>query len=167
MKSHAFSRTFSTCQCDFVTHEHWKHQKKHHFTDKEDGYAKNSEDDANELFEALQQFFTLFSEYQVPDFYIAGEAASANHIPRMVKRVEAGNKEDKLKINLKGFMVGSPFVNMKFQTTFSESWFNMGLIDGEQRKEVEAVENKLQSFIQEKKLEEAHGQLFKLVIVPN
>ncbi|CAG7728840.1 unnamed protein product, partial [Allacma fusca] len=44
---------------------------------------------------------------------------------------------------------------MKFQTTFSESWFNMGLIDGEQRKEVEAVENKLQSFIQEKKLEEA------------
>ncbi|CAG7829532.1 unnamed protein product, partial [Allacma fusca] len=89
------------------------------FTDKEDGYAKNSEDDANELFEALQQFFTLFSEYQVPDFYIAGEAASANHIPRMVKRVEAGNKEEKLKINLKGFMVGSPFVNMKFQTTFS------------------------------------------------
>ncbi|CAG7731290.1 unnamed protein product, partial [Allacma fusca] len=120
------------------------------FTDKDDGYARNSEDDVNEV------FFTLFPEFQVPDMYFAGEAASANHIPRMVKRVEAGNKEEKAKINLKGFVVGSPFVNMKFQATFSNSWFSMGLIDGEQRKEVEAIENKIQSLIQEKKLEEVH-----------
>ncbi|CAG7785900.1 unnamed protein product [Allacma fusca] len=137
------------------------------FTDKEDGYAKNSEDDANEVFEALQQFFTLFSEFQAPDLYFAGEGASANHIPRMVKRVEEGNKAEKLKINLKGFMVGSPFLDMKFQTTFSSSWFSMGLIDREQRKEVEAVENKIQSLIQEKKLEDAHVELFKLIIASN
>ncbi|CAG7829253.1 unnamed protein product [Allacma fusca] len=56
---------------------------------------------------------------------------------------------------------------MKIQSTFSDSWFNMGLIDGEQRKEVEAVENKIQSLIQEKKFVEAHEELFKLIVVPN
>ncbi|CAG7829524.1 unnamed protein product [Allacma fusca] len=136
------------------------------FTDKEGGYAENSEDDATEVFEALQQMFTLFPEYQVPDFYFAGDVLSANHIPRMVKRVEAGNKEGKLKINLKGLLVGSPFMNMRIQALFSDSWYNIGLIDEEQKKEVEAVENKVQTLIDEKKWEEAHAEIFKLIIVP-
>ncbi|CAG7816569.1 unnamed protein product [Allacma fusca] len=43
------------------------------FTDMEEGYAKNKEDEAAELFKALQQFFTLFHEYRKREFFIAGE----------------------------------------------------------------------------------------------
>ncbi|CAG7724979.1 unnamed protein product, partial [Allacma fusca] len=39
----------------------------------EEGYAKNKEDEAAELYEALQQFFTLFHEYRKREFFIAGE----------------------------------------------------------------------------------------------
>ncbi|EEC04461.1 serine carboxypeptidase, putative [Ixodes scapularis] len=45
------------------------------FTERDQGYARSQEDVARDLFEALQQFFTLFVEYAANDFYIAGEAA--------------------------------------------------------------------------------------------
>lgn len=44
------------------------------FTGREEGYARNQSDVARDLFEALQQFFTLFHEYSGNDFYVTGES---------------------------------------------------------------------------------------------
>ena len=44
------------------------------FTDSDDGYARNEEDVARDLYSAITQFFTLFPEYVTRDFYITGES---------------------------------------------------------------------------------------------
>ncbi|KAG0445733.1 hypothetical protein HPB47_015465 [Ixodes persulcatus] len=44
------------------------------FTESEEGYARNLNDTSRNLFEALQQFFTLFPEYVDNDFYVGGES---------------------------------------------------------------------------------------------
>ncbi|CAN8013300.1 unnamed protein product, partial [Ixodes persulcatus] len=44
------------------------------FSERDQGYARSQEDVARDLFEALQQFFSLFVEYAANDFYVAGES---------------------------------------------------------------------------------------------
>lgn len=44
------------------------------FTKSDEGYVTNEAEVGRDLFEALQQFFTLFSEYADNDFYITGES---------------------------------------------------------------------------------------------
>lgn len=44
------------------------------FTEDEAGYAKNEKDVGNDLFSAIKQFFTLFSELRGNAFYITGES---------------------------------------------------------------------------------------------
>lgn len=44
------------------------------FTPDPDGYVKTFDQAALDLYEALQQFFTLFNEYSKTDFYITGES---------------------------------------------------------------------------------------------
>ncbi|KAG0422662.1 hypothetical protein HPB47_001552 [Ixodes persulcatus] len=47
------------------------------FTQQDQGYAHNESDVGRDLFEALQQFFTLFPEYVGNDFYATGESYAA------------------------------------------------------------------------------------------
>ncbi|CAG7820851.1 unnamed protein product, partial [Allacma fusca] len=51
------------------------------FAANEDAYANNSDEEAAEIYEALKQFFTLFSDFQPRDFYLAGETYAATQIP--------------------------------------------------------------------------------------
>ena len=44
------------------------------FTDKDEGYATNQVQVAKDLYEALRQFFLVFTEVQQSDFYITGES---------------------------------------------------------------------------------------------
>ncbi|CAG7699011.1 unnamed protein product [Allacma fusca] len=44
------------------------------FADDDAGFAKTSEDEAQEVYNALIQFFTIFPEYQKNDFYMTGLA---------------------------------------------------------------------------------------------
>ena len=53
------------------------------FTHNDDGYAKDEDDVARDLYEALRQFFTLFSEYRKNDFYITGESYAVDMYLRL------------------------------------------------------------------------------------
>lgn len=44
------------------------------FTDKDEGYSTRIIDIGQNLFIAMQQFFSLFSEYASNDFYVTGES---------------------------------------------------------------------------------------------
>ncbi|CAG7818374.1 unnamed protein product [Allacma fusca] len=108
------------------------------FADNHTAYANNSDDEADELHEALVQFFTLFCEYQTQDFYLAGETYAAPFIAHTAKKIDAENAKGSLKINLKGFVMGSPFLDvehmLKNQVKF---YYNLGLIDKKQSKELQ------------------------------
>ncbi|CAG7659250.1 unnamed protein product, partial [Allacma fusca] len=91
--------------------------------------------EAEELYEALVQFFTLFCEYQTQNFYLAGEAYAASSIAHTAKKIDAENAKGSLKINLKGFVLGSPFLDFQYAMKNQvEFYYNLGLIDKKQSK---------------------------------
>ncbi|CAG7825053.1 unnamed protein product, partial [Allacma fusca] len=137
------------------------------FTDKE-GSDSTKEDESAEIYEALIQFFTLFSEYAKNDFYLAGEFAAAEHAPRVVLVIHDNNaKGPKVTINLKGMMFGSPILNMPVQMQFANYYYNMGAITEEQRDLIMIEEEMIRTLIKDKKFKEAHDVIIKIVMFPN
>lgn len=65
------------------------------FTQSEDGYGTNQFDVDCDLFEALQQPFTLFNEYAQDDFYNTGELWVSHYennlIPRILLTISLGH----------------------------------------------------------------------------
>lgn len=50
------------------------------FTQRDEGYTRNETDVGRDLFEALQQFFTLFPEYVGNAFYATGESYAGAYL---------------------------------------------------------------------------------------
>ena len=75
------------------------------FTGKDECYAKSEEDVASDLFDALQQFFTLFPDLrQNNDFFVSGESYAGKYVPAITFKIHTMNEatKDKTKlINLK------------------------------------------------------------------
>ena len=75
------------------------------FTGKDECYAKNEEDVASDLYEALQQFFTLFPDLrQNNDFFVSGESYAGKYVPAITFKIHTMNeatKDKKKLINLK------------------------------------------------------------------
>ncbi|CAG7827535.1 unnamed protein product, partial [Allacma fusca] len=103
------------------------------FSDTEDAFANNSGEEGDEIYEALHQFFTLFKEFQEREFYLAGENYAASFIPYIVRRIETENDKGELKINVKGFIIGSPFIDVQ-QLYKAQALYDFGLIDLDQKK---------------------------------
>ncbi|CAG7829004.1 unnamed protein product [Allacma fusca] len=138
------------------------------FTDKEGGYDRNTENESAEVYEALTQFFTLFSEYAKNDFYLAGEVVAADLSPGIVSVIHENNeKGPKVKINLKGMIFGSPMFNMPVQLHYGKYFHNMGLVDEKQRDMIITEEEKVAALIKEKKFKEAHDVITKIIVFPN
>ncbi|CAG7824705.1 unnamed protein product [Allacma fusca] len=111
------------------------------YSSNEEGYAKNTDDEAQEVYEALVQFFTVFKEFQPNDFYMAGIAYAGAFIPSIGYKIDKANADAPVKINLKGFLVDSPLLDISKQTAFvSGHYFALGLIDDEQRQELARIE---------------------------
>jgi len=81
---------------------------------------------------ALQNFFSIFQEYQKNDFYITGESYAGTYIPHLVKQIVKYSKENKnaIKINIKGFLIGNPYTSEEtdFEDSMVEFGFSHGLI---------------------------------------
>jgi len=60
---------------------------------------------ANDLFEGLQQFFTLFAELQDNEFYITGESYAGKYIPALGFKIDQESATAKMK--LKGLAIGA------------------------------------------------------------
>lgn len=76
------------------------------FTDHDAGYARTETDVANDLYEALQQFFTVFHDYRKLDFYLTGESYAGKYVPAIGYKIDQENPSAKLYINLKGIAIG-------------------------------------------------------------
>ncbi|CAG7717961.1 unnamed protein product, partial [Allacma fusca] len=102
------------------------------FTDKEDGLASSSQDEDEEIYEAMKQIYTLFPEYQTRDLYFAGASYAGRVIPKMMETFEEKGKIDGFQFNVKGVIIGSPWIAPKLQVKFSDVLLHMGLIDENQ-----------------------------------
>ncbi|CAG7725044.1 unnamed protein product, partial [Allacma fusca] len=112
------------------------------FADSEDAYAKSSDDEAAQLNEALRQFFTVFTEFQKNEFYLAGETYAGTFIPYIAKKLEDENKNSPVQINLKGIIMGSPYLDSE-QVRKENYYYSIGLINAQQKKEFAIATDKL------------------------
>jgi hypothetical protein len=72
-------------------------------TDDPADYPLFIEESTDDLFEFLQQFFTLFSEYAASPFYAFGESYGGKYAPAIALKIHQENQqreEGKLFINL-------------------------------------------------------------------
>ena len=95
----------------------------------------NDEIQAVSLNIAIQNFFKIFPEYQKHSFYISGESYSGTYIPYLVREMFKYMEEnsDALKLNLKGVLIGNPYIyiNTDFEDSMMEFGFSHALLSVE------------------------------------
>ena len=76
---------------------------------------------------ALQNFFNSFNEYINNDFYITGISYAGIYIPYLVQEIIKNNN---LKLNLKGMLIGNPYSHEEtdYEDSMIEFGFTYGLI---------------------------------------
>lgn len=102
------------------------------FTTKE-GYAQNQTKVGADLYSALLQFFTLFSELQENDFFIVGESYGGKYVPAIGYTIHTNNPSATLKINLKGLATGNGLTDPVNQANYGDYVYELGLVDANTR----------------------------------
>lgn len=111
------------------------------FTESDEGYARNLHDTSRNLFEALQQFFTLFPDYVDRDFYVGGESYGGKYAPALAYTIDTAVRP-RVKINLKGIFIGNGFIDPISMMDFGDYLYQIGLV-GESDAEVFRKKSKM------------------------
>ncbi|KAG1654105.1 putative serine carboxypeptidase CPVL [Nymphon striatum] len=107
------------------------------FTKSDKGYAQNENDVSKDLYEALQQFLTLFPNIRDNDFYVTGESYAGKYIPAIAYKIHTENNINNAtqKINLKGIAIGNGWVDPINQLAYGDLLYQIGLLDLKQLQE--------------------------------
>jgi len=100
------------------------------FTGDDAGYSTDQTAVGLNMYEALTQFFTLFSEYRKNDFYVTGESYAGKYVPSVSYTIHRKNPGAPVKINLKGLVIGNGLIDPINQMVHSEYLYQYGFIDG-------------------------------------
>lgn len=101
------------------------------FTDDDAGYAKNEKDVGRDLYSAIRQFFTLFSDLRGNAFYVTGESYGGKYVPALGHAIYKNSKssDPKDKINLQGLAIGNGLSDPVNQMNYGAYLYQLGLID--------------------------------------
>ncbi|XP_057329620.1 venom serine carboxypeptidase-like [Microplitis mediator] len=124
------------------------------FTDDEEGFSKNETQIYEDLYAGLVQFFKLFSELQGNDFYVTGESYAGKYVPGFSYEIHKKNPTAEIKINLKGLIIGSGYIDPVNQFNHSNYFYQTGLVDFHGRDEFREYEKKALGFFSENKYED-------------
>jgi len=117
------------------------------FTGDDAGYSTNQASVGLNVYEALTQFFTLFSEYRKNDFYVTGESYAGKYVPSVSYAIHLNNPGAQTKINLKGLAIGNGLVDPINQFVYSEYLYQHGFVDEDGKHQIEEQENKVRGQI--------------------
>ncbi|XP_046988685.1 venom serine carboxypeptidase-like [Schistocerca americana] len=126
------------------------------FTDRDDGYATDMPQVGEDLYEALQQFFTLFPGLRERPFFVAGESFAGKYIPVVGYTILERNKVAYEPINLQGVLIGNGFFDPEHMQAYSELSYAMGLVDHRVREEMRRSQEATVAAIRAGNLEEAY-----------
>ena len=111
------------------------------FTKEDSCYAKDQKDVARDLYQALQQFFTVFPHLRTgSEFYVTGESYAGKYVPAIsykihqemqaLKQKDPQNyRKDKHFINFRGMAIGDGLCDPVTMTNYGDFLYNIGLID--------------------------------------
>ncbi|XP_071803134.1 probable serine carboxypeptidase CPVL [Asterias amurensis] len=136
------------------------------FTEHDQGYANNQSIIAAQLYSALQQFFTLFPEYQKNDFYTTGESYAGKYVPVLsyLIHLEDPWPSTKVKINLKGMAVGDGFTAPdKLIPGYGAFMAEVGIADFTQKGKIDEITSNIVTLIAAEEWELAAKVMDKLI----
>eukprot|EP00005_Dracoamoeba_jomungandri_P000259 CAMPEP_0174256456 /NCGR_PEP_ID=MMETSP0439-20130205/5678_1 /TAXON_ID=0 /ORGANISM="Stereomyxa ramosa, Strain Chinc5" /LENGTH=435 /DNA_ID=CAMNT_0015339061 /DNA_START=18 /DNA_END=1325 /DNA_ORIENTATION=- len=131
------------------------------------GYVTTEQQMAQDLYTALADFYSReeYAHLQKNDLYIFGESYGGKYIPAIA--YEISQRTSGPINNLKGIGIGDGFTDPITQIlTHGESWFNFGLIDEKERKEIEELVAEVVKNIEKEKWKEAtegRNKMFEMV----
>ncbi|XP_048882335.1 LOW QUALITY PROTEIN: probable serine carboxypeptidase CPVL [Brienomyrus brachyistius] len=108
------------------------------FCDDDRGYARNQDDVARDLYSALTQFFQIFSEFQLNDFYATGESYAGKYVPAIGYYIHQNNPSGKVKINFKGVAIGDGLCDPEVMLGgYADFLYQTGMVDEQQKQYVQ------------------------------
>ncbi|GFY54692.1 probable serine carboxypeptidase CPVL [Trichonephila inaurata madagascariensis] len=132
------------------------------FTDHPKGYVTNQEEMADDMYEFLQQFFTVFYEYRNNEFYITGESYAGKYIPSLGYKIHSVGPSSK--INLTGMAIGNGMCDPETMMDYGTYLYNIGLVDEMQAAEMKNLSLSIVNHIREEDFYEALVEMDKLII---
>ncbi|OQR72929.1 putative serine carboxypeptidase CPVL isoform 1 [Tropilaelaps mercedesae] len=117
------------------------------FTKTDDGYVTNETEVGRDLFEALQQFFTLFSEYAQNDFYVTGESYAGKYVPAAAYTIH--KNKGKAKMKLAGIAIGDGLCDPATMFDYADFLLQIGLLDNTQATHFRTEQNKAKTYIEQ------------------
>ncbi|XP_064401479.1 probable serine carboxypeptidase CPVL [Halichondria panicea] len=104
------------------------------FTNDSKGFSTNEVEVGINLYSALTQFFTVFSEYQANDFYLTGESYAGKYVPAIGYKIHTENMNNPaVKINLKGLAIGDGLCDPEnMMNAYADLVFQFGMVDENQ-----------------------------------
>jgi len=111
----------------------------------------------NNLYEFLQQWYTLFPMYQSNPFYPFGESYAGKFVPSLTRHIHERNQEDddKIKINLVGMGIGDGWMSPYHNARYANQLYQVGLMDEQDHEYCLAQEQTTQDLIDAGNLYEA------------
>ncbi|KAJ8415874.1 hypothetical protein AAFF_G00404310 [Aldrovandia affinis] len=131
------------------------------FTDDDRGFARDQDDVGRDLYRqavggALIQFFQIFSEFQLNDFYATGESYAGKYVPAIGYYIHKNNPSAKVKINFKGVAIGDGLCDPEMMLGgYGEFLYQTGMVDELQKKYVQQQTDTGVRLIQQQKWVEA------------
>jgi len=119
------------------------------YTDSPAGFSNNQYEVGQNLYEALQQFFTIFPNERANDFYVCGESYGGKYSPAISYTIHIQNQiPENAKINLKGLTVGDGAIYPLVQfTNFDTLLFSLGLADANEAAKIREYQEAIKSQI--------------------
>ncbi|XP_047999679.1 venom serine carboxypeptidase-like [Leguminivora glycinivorella] len=116
------------------------------FTNNEKGYCTDETQVGEQLYSTLTQFFQLFPELQKNDFFITGESYAGKFVPALAYTIMKKESTAKLKVNLKGLVIGGAWINPESQ----QNWDQFNCSDVNERKQLFSAKATIKSHKREK-----------------
>ncbi|XP_019617541.1 PREDICTED: probable serine carboxypeptidase CPVL [Branchiostoma belcheri] len=126
------------------------------FTKSDAGFATNQGEVADNLYNALLQFYQIYTDFHKNDFYITGESYAGKYVPALSYKIHMENPTAKFKINFKGMAIGDGLCDPINQYPALPAFlYNTGLCDENQAKVVSAAVTLMQKLISDMQYMEA------------
>lgn len=109
-------------------------------------YPSTEEEIADDLYEFLIQWFTLFPQFQSNPFFPFGESYAGKFVPRISKKIHDENPNAELKINLAGLGIGDGFMSPPDSSVYAEFLFQAGLVGESEREDLLKIEENMQYY---------------------
>lgn len=115
------------------------------------------------MYNALKQFFTLFSEYKGNPFFLAGESYAGKYLPALGYTIHQ-KKNEQHGINLRAFLIGDGYCDPKNMLNYGDYLYQLGFIGEKQLEHFKGEQKKAGDYIDQGKMKEAADVFQNLIL---